>query len=88
MDGVVRMEGELVTVFGSTGTGKTKLSVELAVALRAEAGRFGAYTSGEVISCDSMQIYKDSAQVRCENMGGSLYFYPKSEQYVCENVDY
>lgn len=56
--GAVRMEGEVVTVFGSTGTGKTKLSVELAVALQAQAGRFGAYTSGEVISCDSMQFYK------------------------------
>lgn len=37
----------LVVILGSTGTGKTKLSIEL-------AQRFG----GEIISADSMQVYK------------------------------
>lgn len=37
----------LIVVLGSTGTGKTKLSIEL-------ARRFGA----EIISADSMQVYK------------------------------
>lgn len=37
----------LVVILGSTGTGKTKLSIEL-------AQRF----SGEIISADSMQVYK------------------------------
>ena len=49
----------MVTVFGSTGTGKTKLSVELALAVAGcSDGRFGGYTGAEVISCDSMQIYQ------------------------------
>ncbi|XP_062540061.1 tRNA dimethylallyltransferase [Armigeres subalbatus] len=38
----------LVVILGSTGTGKTKLSIEL-------AQRFG----GEIISADSMQVYRD-----------------------------
>ncbi|KXJ74113.1 hypothetical protein RP20_CCG014142 [Aedes albopictus] len=38
----------LVVILGSTGTGKTKLSIEL-------ARRFG----GEIISADSMQVYRD-----------------------------
>lgn len=37
----------LIVILGSTGTGKTKLSIEL-------AQRFGA----EIISADSMQVYK------------------------------
>lgn len=37
----------LIVILGSTGTGKTKLSIEL-------AKRFG----GEIISADSMQVYK------------------------------
>uniref|UniRef100_A0A1B0G071 Uncharacterized protein n=1 Tax=Glossina morsitans morsitans TaxID=37546 RepID=A0A1B0G071_GLOMM len=36
----------LIVILGSTGTGKTKLSLEL-------AERFG----GEIISADSMQVY-------------------------------
>ncbi|CAD7090227.1 unnamed protein product [Hermetia illucens] len=38
----------LIVILGSTGTGKTKLSVEL-------AQKFG----GDVISADSMQVYAD-----------------------------
>ncbi|XP_058820922.1 tRNA dimethylallyltransferase [Topomyia yanbarensis] len=38
----------VVVILGSTGTGKTKLSIEL-------ARRFG----GEIISADSMQVYRD-----------------------------
>ena len=38
---------KLVCVVGPTGCGKTWLGVELAKALR-----------GEVVSCDSMQIYR------------------------------
>nr|CDI51130.1 related to leukotriene-A4 hydrolase [Melanopsichium pennsylvanicum 4] len=56
-------KGDVVTIFGSTGTGKTKLSVELALALSASASpgssrRFGSCQGAEVISCDSMQIYR------------------------------
>lgn len=42
-----------MTIFGSTGTGKTKLSVDLALALSQHP-----YSGAEVISCDSMQIYQ------------------------------
>ena len=38
----------IICVAGPTASGKTALAVELAKAL-----------DGEVISCDSMQIYKD-----------------------------
>ena len=38
---------KLVCVVGPTGCGKTRLGVELAKRLR-----------GEVVSCDSMQIYR------------------------------
>lgn len=48
----------MITIFGSTGTGKTKLSVELARAISADPVRFGGRAGAEVISCDSMQIYK------------------------------
>ena len=41
----------LVVVLGATGTGKTKLSVEL-------AKRFG----GECVSVDSMQVYDGESQ--------------------------
>lgn len=53
-----RQTGDVITIFGSTGTGKTKLSVELALAISSDPARFGGYTGAEVISCDSMQIYK------------------------------
>lgn len=42
------MRRPLIVILGSTGTGKTKLSLEL-------AQRYG----GEVISADSMQVYKN-----------------------------
>ncbi|KAJ9476995.1 Leucine aminopeptidase 2 [Pseudozyma hubeiensis] len=48
----------VITIFGSTGTGKTKLSVELSLAIASDPARFGDYKGAEVISCDSMQIYR------------------------------
>lgn len=47
----------VITIFGSTGTGKTKLSVQLARALSSSTTDT-PYTGAEIISCDSMQIYK------------------------------
>jgi tRNA dimethylallyltransferase len=41
------MPGKIVSIVGPTASGKTRLAVELAL-------RFG----GEVVSCDSMQIYR------------------------------
>lgn len=37
---------------------------------------------------DSMEIYKESAQTRCENMGGELIYNPGQQQFICEDVDY
>lgn len=38
---------------------------------------------------DFMGIYAESAVVRCANMGGAeLIWYPKTDQFVCENVDH
>lgn len=37
---------------------------------------------------DHMQIYTKSANERCEDMGGELIYYPKTQQWICENVDY
>ena len=54
---------KVVAVVGPTASGKTALSVEI-------ARRYG----GEVISCDSMQIYRGmdvgSAKVTAEEMCG------------------
>lgn len=36
---------------------------------------------------DHMQIYTDSAAVRCDRMGGELIYTPNADQYVCEGVD-
>lgn len=59
MSGVAQgCQGDIVTIFGGTGTGKTKLAVELARAVSEGAVGFGRYRGAEVISCDSMQIYK------------------------------
>lgn len=37
---------------------------------------------------DSMGIYNESAAVRCDNMGGELIYYPKTQQSICEHVDF
>lgn len=54
---------KIIAVVGPTGVGKTKLSIELAKKL-----------NGEVINCDSTQVYKDldiaTAKVTLEEMEG------------------
>ena len=44
----VKQKTKIVAVVGPTASGKTSLSIEL-------AKKFG----GEIISCDSMQVYKE-----------------------------
>lgn len=57
------MQGKVLTIAGPTASGKTRLAVEL-------AQRFG----GEVVSCDSMQIYRHmdigTAKPTAEERGG------------------
>lgn len=71
---------KIAAVVGCTGSGKTALSIEL-------AKRF----NGEVISCDSMQIYKGmdvgTAKVTSDEMHGIRHhlidFLEPSEPYSC-----
>ena len=57
------MKPKIVVIVGPTASGKTKLSIELAKRI-----------DGEVVSCDSMQIYKEmdigSAKPTIEEMQG------------------
>ena len=69
---------KVIVVTGSTGTGKTKLGIELAKKY-----------DGEVISADSMQVYQGldiiTNTVTCKEMDGVIHhcinFVPPSEQY-------
>lgn len=57
------MKKTIIVIFGPTGVGKTKTSIEIAKKL-----------NGEIVSCDSMQIYKKmdigTAKITKEEMGG------------------
>ena len=61
------MDKKIIAIVGPTGIGKTSLSIELAKAL-----------NGEVISCDSMQVYKKmdigTAKVTKEEMDGIFHY--------------
>ena len=54
---------KVIVIFGPTGIGKSKTAVNLAKEL-----------NGEIISCDSMQIYKGldvgTAKISCDEMDG------------------
>ena len=57
------MDGQLIIITGPTAVGKTKLSIDLAREI-----------NGEIISADSMQVYKrmdiGTDKIKPENMGG------------------
>ena len=61
------MKPKVIVIVGPTASGKTALSIELAKKI-----------DGEIISCDSMQIYKDmnigSAKPTIEEMQGIKYY--------------
>lgn len=61
------MKPKVIVIVGPTASGKTSLSIELAKQI-----------NGEIVSCDSMQIYKDmdigSAKPTKEEMQG-IYHY-------------
>lgn len=70
---------DLVVVIGSTGTGKSQLAVELAQHVRERAARADPaatlrYESAEVVSADSMQVYRGldvvTNKVTPDEMGG------------------
>ena len=61
------MKNKVIIIAGPTASGKTALSIELAKKI-----------NGEIISCDSMQIYKDmnigTAKVTKEEMQGIKHY--------------
>ena len=61
------MKPKVIVIVGPTASGKTSLSIELAKQIK-----------GEIISCDSMQIYKDmdigSAKPTKEEMQGIKHY--------------
>ena len=68
------MDKKIIEIVGPTGIGKTSLSIELAKAL-----------NGEVISCDSMQVYKKmdigTAKVTKEEMDGIFHYLIDIQEY-------
>ena len=68
------MDKKIIAIIGPTGIGKTSLSIELAKAL-----------NGEVISCDSMQVYKKmdigTAKVTKEEMDGIFHYLIDIQEY-------
>ena len=68
------MDKKIIAIVGPTGIGKTSLSIELAKAL-----------NGEVISCDSMQVYKKmdigTAKVTKEEMNGIFHYLIDIQEY-------
>lgn len=61
------MKPKVIVIVGPTASGKTSLSIELAKKI-----------NGEIVSCDSMQIYKDmnigSAKPTKEEMQGITHY--------------
>ena len=72
------MKQKVVVIVGPTASGKTKLSIELAKRI-----------NGEIVSCDSMQIYKDmtigTAKPTIEEQSGIKHYLI---DYVLPNVRY
>ena len=67
MKGRINLKPKVIVIVGPTASGKTSLSIELAKKI-----------DGEIISCDSMQIYKDmdigSAKPTQEEMQGIKHY--------------
>ena len=67
MKGRINLKPKVIVIVGPTASGKTSLSIELAKKI-----------NGEIVSCDSMQIYKDmdigSAKPTQEEMQGIKHY--------------
>ncbi len=76
------MKSKVIVIAGPTASGKTALSIELAKKI-----------NGEIVSCDSMQIYKEmdigTAKVTKEEMQGIKHYLidiiPPTERYTVSN---
>lgn len=79
----------LIAIYGTTGVGKSKLAIELALAL-AERERGGGYRGARIINADAMQVYAGldilTNKVPVEEQRGVEHllmgFKRPSEQYV------
>ena len=75
------MKPKVIVIVGPTASGKTPLSIELAKKI-----------NGEIVSCDSMQIYKDmdigSAKPTEEEMQGSKKINKKIPRISDSNAGY
>ena len=64
---MIENKKDVIVILGPTASGKTALSIELAKKI-----------NGEIVSCDSMQIYKDmtigSAKPTVEEMQGIKHY--------------
>lgn len=64
---MIENKKDVIVILGPTASGKTSLSIELAKKI-----------NGEIVSCDSMQIYKDmtigSAKPTIEEMQGIKHY--------------
>ncbi|KAJ3536042.1 hypothetical protein NM688_g6889 [Phlebia brevispora] len=47
----------LIAICGTTGVGKSKLAIELALALSEQTRRHGGYLGARIINADAMQVY-------------------------------
>lgn len=82
----------LIAVCGTTGVGKSKLAVELALALAQGSGHatHGGYHGARIINADAMQVYAGidiiTNKVPLEEQAGIEHllmgFKPPGEQYV------
>ena len=78
----------LIAICGTTGVGKSKLAIELALALAKE--RYGGYQGARIINADAMQVYagidiltnKVPAEEQCGVEHLLMGFRHPGEQYV------
>ena len=82
----------LIAICGTTGVGKSKLAIELALALaqNEQQARHGGYTGARIINADAMQVYagidiltnKVPANEQCGVEHLLMGFKHPGEQYV------
>lgn len=80
----------LIAICGTTGVGKSKLAIELALGLNRTGGQFHGYHGARIINADSMQVYAGmdviTNKVPIEEMRGVEHllmgFKQPGQQYV------
>lgn len=54
---LARLMRPLITICGTTGVGKSKLGIELALALSDHTRKHGGFQGARIINADAMQVY-------------------------------